>query len=438
MTSTRTCSTAARGIDGTGRIHVTEELQQLICDAAQSGVPAVITEGVYLTAPLFVPSNAHIMLERGAVIRGTVDEDRIPVIPTRAAGIECEWYPGVLNVNDAHDVLIEGPGAIDGQGPHWWEKYWGVDGHGGMRACYDGRGVRWACDYDCMRPRNVVVMESHDVTLRDFTSLRSGFWNIHICYSDHVHVDAVRILGGEGPSTDGIDIDSSHDVLVERCVTECNDDSICIKSGRDADGIRVGRPCHHITVRDCQINAGFGVTIGSEVSSGVHDIVVEDIAFAGTDCGFRIKSSEPRKGYIRDVTVENLRMTDVLYPIHICLNWNPGYSLCTLPDDYEGAVSPLWEKLLDRSELGRPDTEVSNVSIRHVRQVSTADALRPSRAFNIEGFASQPIRGLTLEDLDLDCSDFGIIEHVEGMRFNRVSVSARGSRDASLDGYDNR
>jgi hypothetical protein len=41
-----------------------------------------------------------------------------------------------------------------------------------------------------------------------------------------------------GSSAD-IDIDSSSDVLVAHCDIDCNDDAICLKAGRDADGLRV-------------------------------------------------------------------------------------------------------------------------------------------------------------------------------------------------------
>ena len=33
-------------------------------------------------------------------------------------------------------------------------------------------------------------------------------------------------VGGHGPSTDGIDIDSSTNILVENCDVDCNDDNI--------------------------------------------------------------------------------------------------------------------------------------------------------------------------------------------------------------------
>ncbi len=68
--------------------------------------------------------------------------------------------------------------------------------------------------------------------------MRTGFWGCQILYSDHCTINGLTInnnIGGHGPSTDGIDIDSSTHVLVENCDIDCNDDNICIKSGRDAD-----------------------------------------------------------------------------------------------------------------------------------------------------------------------------------------------------------
>ncbi len=51
-----------------------------------------------------------------------------------------------------------------------------------------------------------------------------------------------------GPSTDGIDIDSSTNVRVYECDLACGDDCIAIKSGRDGNGARseerrVGKEC---------------------------------------------------------------------------------------------------------------------------------------------------------------------------------------------------
>ena len=432
--------TSERKIDNSGAVLVTEALQALIDEAAAAKGTLILEKGTYLTASLFLKSGVEFHFEDGAVLLGTTDESQYPVMPTRAAGIEMDWYPGILNCNGQSDVTISGNGMIDGQGEYWWNKYWGADTAGGMRAEYDKKGLRWACDYDCMRVRNVVIMESENVTLKDFTSSRSGFWNVHVCYSRNVHVDGVKITacGELSPSTDGIDIDSCEHVLVENCVTSCNDDSICIKSGRDSDGLRVGRPCHDITVRNCEIQAGFGVTIGSEVSGGVYDIKLQNLRYLGTDCGFRIKSSVARRGYIKDVLVEGLTMVNVKYPFHLFLNWNPAYSYCELPEGYEGEIPDHWRKLLEPIPDSIPMTEVDGITIRNVKAYNEPDYHGISRAFHVEGFEEAPIKNLTFQDIELSCKEYGVFNYVEGIRFENVSVSVSGARNEKNDSYDNR
>lgn len=432
--------TSDRNIDATGKTVVTQKLQALIDETAAAKGILLLEKGTYLTSSLFLKSNMEFRFEEGAVLLGTIEEHLYPIMPTRVAGIEMEWYVGILNCDHQSNVTVSGPGTIDGQGEYWWEKYWGKDMTGGMRKLYDARGLRWACDYDCKRVRNVVIMESSDITLKDFTSFRSGFWNVHVCYSSQVHIDGLRITGcgSHSPSTDGIDIDSCHHVLVENCITECNDDSICIKSGRDSDGVSVGRPCHHITVKNCQIHAGFGVTIGSEVSGGVHDILLKDIHYRGTDCGFRIKSSIARKGYIKDVVVDGLHMINVKYLFHLFLNWNPAYSYCQLPQDYTGDIPEHWEKLLCQIPDAIPKTQVTNLTIQNVTASNEDGYDGISRAFHIEGFEDMPIRGLTFKNLSLSCKEFGVISCTEGISFDHVKVSVSGIRDTKNDEYDNR
>jgi polygalacturonase len=149
-------------------------------------------------------------LEAGAQLLGSQSLDDYPLIDTRVAGIDMRWPAAIINIIDCHDVSITGGGTIDGQGLVWWQRFWGDDEQGGMLGDYSARGLRWVVDYDCQRPRNILVYESERITLRDFTSRESGFWNVHLCYSRHITLDSVQISNSAGPSTDGIDIDSAN------------------------------------------------------------------------------------------------------------------------------------------------------------------------------------------------------------------------------------
>ena len=39
-------------------------------------------------------------------------------------------------------------------------------------------------------------------------------------------------------------------VLVEHADIDVNDDALCLKAGRDSDGLRVNRPTEHVVLRD--------------------------------------------------------------------------------------------------------------------------------------------------------------------------------------------
>ena len=217
------------GAKGDGITLDTQSIQAAIDAAAAAGGTVCFARGVYLTGSLFVKSGVTIALDKDVCLRGSNDLAHYPLVRTRVAGIEMIWPAGLLNVYREKDVRIDGDGKV------FWDSYWN------LRREYDPRRPRWAADYDCRRPRLVHIFESAGVTLRGLQLTRSGFWSVHVCYSHDVHIIEVTIRnneGGRGPSTDGIDIDSSRDVVVERADITCNDDALCIKAGRDSDGLR--------------------------------------------------------------------------------------------------------------------------------------------------------------------------------------------------------
>ena len=258
------------GVTPDGKTINTKPLQAALDAAHKAGGGVVkLPQGVTVSGALFLKSNVELRLDEGVVLQAVRDDVQFPEKWTRIAGIEMDWPAALINVYEQENVRVTGKGVIDGNGKYWWNKFWGDPrGKGGMMPEYQRRGLRWALDYDCKRVRPVVVYKSENVLLKGFTVQRSGFWTITSTYSDRVHIDGVTIrnnIGGHGPSTDGIDIDSSSHVLVENCDVDCNDDNFCIKSGRDSDGLRVNRPSGHIVIRNCKTGRGLGlITLGSE------------------------------------------------------------------------------------------------------------------------------------------------------------------------------
>lgn len=420
------------GADPTAQRLSTSAIQLAINSAQQNDV-IVIPQGRFLTGALFLKSGVSLHLNAGAQLVGSQDLADYPLINTRVAGIDMRWPAGIINIIDCENVSITGTGTIDGQGVIWWQRFWGDDERSGMVGDYSARGLRWVVDYDCQRPRNILVFESQSILLRDFTSRESGFWNMHLCYSRHIAVEGVQISNSAGPSTDGIDIDSCEQVRVERCIVSCNDDNICIKSGRGREAAQKARTARDIVIRGCTLNKGSGITLGSETSGGIERVLIEDNAFNGTGVGFRIKSARNRGGFIRDITVQNLRLMDVRFPVLIQLNWFPQYSYgdqSNLSDKPEH-----WRKLADGVECEAGLTAVSGLTIKNMT-AHRSDNKYFSRAFFIEGYPERPVIGLTLEGIFIDASEFGKISGVDGLRFQNVQVTAVENTQDCNDSYE--
>ena len=112
---------------------------------------------------------------------------------------------------------------------------------------------------------------------------------------------------GDEPNADGIDIDACQRVVVENSFFSVTDDAICVKSGLDWFGRKYGRPSRDIIVRNCEIAAGAGPTIGSEMSGGVYNVTFEDILLGSEELGITLKTARGRGGEVRGIVYRRIR-----------------------------------------------------------------------------------------------------------------------------------
>ncbi|MDX8339382.1 glycoside hydrolase family 28 protein [Draconibacterium sp. IB214405] len=422
-----------------GKTLATEAIQKTIDAASTAGGGRVIfPDGTYLSGALFVKSNVELHIGEGVVIQAIQDNDHFPRLATRIAGIEMEWPAALINVYDEKNVRITGKGTIDGNGKYWWDKFWGDPPRsGGMYPEYIEKGIRWAVDYDCERVRPVVVWESEDVLLKDFTVQRAGFWTVSLTYSTRVHVDGVVVqnnIGGHGPSSDGIDTDSSKDVLVENCDIDCNDDNLCIKAGKDADGLRVNRPAENIVYRNCITRSGHGlITLGSETSGGMRNIEVYGLEAVGTNIGIRFKSAKVRGGLIENIYFHDIKMKDVANPFHFELNWYPEYSYCTIPDNIpEEEIKDRWRVLSQRvepEELGIP--EFRNITLSDIKVVNAKEA------FYANAYPEKPIHNINWNDILIEAEHSGKLTYASNWKMNNVLLKTTTGKPIELVDCEN-
>ncbi|MEJ5259812.1 MAG: glycoside hydrolase family 28 protein [Anaerohalosphaeraceae bacterium] len=406
-----------------GKTVNTKAIQKAIDACAQAGGGTVMfSPGTYLTGSIFLKERVDLRVDEGVLIKGVQDESEYPEIYTRVAGIETDWPAALINAHNVSNVRIYGKGTIDGSGSMWWDKYWM------MRREYDPKGLRWVVDYDCKRPRLILIYNASNVKLEGLTLQEPGFWTVHICYSTNVVVDGLTIRANlderVGPSSDGIDIDSSSNVLVQNCDIDCNDDNFCLKAGRDADGLRVNRPTYNVVIRDCIARRGHGlITFGSETSGGIYNVEAYNLKAYGTSTGIRFKSTQGRGGTVRDAYLHDIQMHNVREAIKLDYDWYPAYN--TVPEEVrrqleaEGREFPKhWKALLQQvpEDLGTP--YIRDITIRNIKAVDSETAI------SVSGRKNQPAGFFLLENIDITAKKAGVIKNAENWVFRNVRIQA--------------
>jgi polygalacturonase len=384
--------------------------------AAKGGGMVTLKPGTYVSGAIFLKDNVNLKIDKGVLILGSQNFDDYPEMDTRIAGIEMKWPAALINLINVKNAAVTGNGIVNARGKFCWDKYWT------MRKDYDTKGLRWIVDYDAKRVRTLLVQNSSDITLKGLTFKNAGFWTVQLLYSHHLTVDGLVIKNNEdcnGPSTDGIDIDSSSWTLIQNCDIDCNDDNFCLKAGRDWDGLRVNKPTEYVVIRKCLARKGGGlVTLGSETSGGIRHVLATDLVARHTDNGLRIKSATTRGGTLEDIYFQNVTMDSVKFVFNYTLNWNPSYSYSELPKGYTYETLPAhWKSMLEKVtpvEKGIPhakDIYVSNVTATNVQNV-----------FSVTGLEQSLLTNFNYNNSKISADETGPIEYTKNWRFNNVVI----------------
>ncbi len=349
------------------------------CSNAGGGT-VLVPKGTWSTGPIRLNSNVNLHLAEGAVIRFSTDfDDYLPPVFTRYEGIECYNYCPPVYANGCVNVAITGSGRFDDCGKPWWD----YDRRAGnaVRRLHDAadnnvpaRQRIFADKTRFLRPSFIQFVNCRNVLIDGVTIGSGPMWTIHPLYCENVIIRNVTIRT-KGPNNDGIDPDSCRNVLIENCSFDTADDAIALKSGRDTDGRRVGRPCENVVIRHCTFGLDEPcdgvVSIGSEMSGDVRNVYITGCAFNRTDRGIRIKSRRGRGGIVENIWIENITMN------------NPESDAILLNAFYQSGREP-------RSKL--PPT-FRNIHISNIRCRSTKDAVI------IKGLPEKPISNVALKDI---------------------------------------
>lgn len=403
------------GAIGDGVTKNTAAIQKAIDAAAVHGDTVVLPHGIYLSGALFLKSGVTLKLDKEVTLRGSTDIADYPLQATRIAGIEMTAPAALLNIYKERHAAIVGDGEIDGNGKPFWDAYWA------LRREYQPRGLRWASDYDARRPRLIQVFDSSDVKIGGGLLLRrAAFWTVHVCYSSDVSIDRIAIRNnddGKGPSTDGIDIDSSRRVAVSNADIAVNDDALVLKAGRDFDGLRVNRPTEDVVIRDIVVRESKGgIVFGSETSGGFRNIEAYNLSFDDkTPVGILFKSSRTRGGWGENLRIHDVSMKGTPVVMRVNMNWNPNYSNTSLPEGI-AEVPAHWKVMTTPVPKDKGIMHLSGVSIWNLK------ASGARTAFEVAAYPDAPLRDFRFEGVDVEAARGGRIDDAQGWSFANTTL----------------
>jgi polygalacturonase len=370
-------------------------------------------------------SNVNLFIDEGVTLLGSHDEKEFPKTLTRAGGIQMYWHAAMISLMGQKNVKVSGRGTINGRGEYWWYKFWS------SYKDYEKRGLRWVADYDISRPHMIQVHNSENVIIEDLTLKYSQFWTVHVVFSKHVTVRGLTIRnnmnGKTGPSTDGINMDSSTHCLVEDCDVDTNDDNFSFKSGINADGLKVGIPIQYTVFRNCISRRGHGgITIGSDASGGVHHVLAYNIKMFGTHAGIRFKSARIRGTITSDVHIHNIEMDSVGKMFEFNLDWFPDFSYPNLPDTLKN-VPDFWKVIAEKVP--------EDIALPHFRdiRISNVTGKNGSKIFDVIAYPEAPLEDFTFKNVKVSGKLLGEINHVKNWQFENVSLQDLEGNGYKLD-----
>jgi pectin methylesterase-like acyl-CoA thioesterase len=330
----------------------TARIQAALTACAGSGGAVVLapstdgTDTAFLAAPLTVGAFEYLVLDTDVTLYAsrqasdygancgtiaasssgcaafiTVDGNESGIESVRATG----WS------RDSHDKFGNPrQGVIDGRGDlpilgtdtSWWDN----------AVTAKNEGLKQ------VNPRLIQATSADDFTVYDLTLRNSPKENLYYKTGGGFLVDGLIIETPDTAlNTDGVDFDSSTYGTIRNSWIMDGDDCVAMQTN-DATDV-------HVTVQNDRCYGTHGISIGSETTYGLEDILAQGDLIEGRDLygtessiasGIRIKSYAGVGGLVHDVVYRDITMSDLLNPIDI----DPFYSAptgTTVPD-FDGVL----------------------------------------------------------------------------------------------------
>lgn len=315
--------------------------------AADGGGTVLVPRGFWYSGPIELKSNINLYLQKGAVIFFSSHVEKYPLISTNFEGFFMWRCQSPIYGHDLENVAITGNGIINGNGRKWRPlKEWKMARRNWESATKDsgviddtGKEIVWwpseinmeanrvfkenpelykdreTCEKykSFLRPALINLTRCKRVLIDGITIQNSPAWALHPWLCKDVTIRNISIRNPwYAQNADGLDLDCCKNVRITDSMFDVGDDAICMKSGKNEDGRKLGVPTENVDINNCVVYHGHGGFVaGSEMSGGLKNIYVSDCTFIGTDIGLRFKSCLGRGGVVEKIYVDNINMSGI-------------------------------------------------------------------------------------------------------------------------------
>ena len=266
------CDVTSFGAAGTGKTPDTAAIQKAIDSCAGAGGGVVyFPRGDYLSGTFTLKSNITLHLAPGATLWGSRNiRDYNPRHLIYAAG--------------ATNIAIEGGGTIDGQSDAFFDQ-----NHRPMA-----------------RPSPLIELrDCKDIRIQDVRILKAPGWTIHPKNCERVKIRGITLINDMlGLNTDGIDPDSSRDVIISDSYIESGDDCIVIKTTKQGERVL---PSENVTVTNCVMrSSASALKLGTESWADFRHCVFSNCVIRDSRTGIALLNKDGAT--MEDVSFSNITM----------------------------------------------------------------------------------------------------------------------------------
>jgi polygalacturonase len=418
----------------------------------KGGGKVVIPRGLWLTGPIILKSNINLYTEEGALIIFSPDKKLYPIIETIFEGNNTARCTSPIYAKDLENIAITGNGIFDGTGEAWrpvkkekmTESQWKALVESGGVTSSDGK--IWYPSQSYLEGQNMSSMNVPDqiLNLKDFEKIKdflrpvmvnlvsckkvlldgpvfqnSPAWCLHPLMCEDLTIRNVIVKNPwYSQNGDGLDIESCKNAIVYNSSFDVGDDAICIKSGKDADGRKRGKPTENLVIKNCIVYHGHGgVTIGSEMSGGVKNVYVSGCTFLGTDVGLRFKSNRGRGGVVENIYFKDINMIGI--PTQ-AISFNLFYGGLSVSE----MIAQGKNNVAGTSKIPPVTEETPTFRDITIKNITCRGA---SQSVFLQGLPELNLQGITLENIVIQ-SDYGLAcVDVDGLTIKGMKLIQKDS-----------